>query len=95
MHGKKNDSSVVIQIVHLNKIGKKLEIELSDKSIKTRPLKILLPKSEPLTLYSIVKIKYDVVPVNRMTSDIAERYQFISIFEKNRKYICSYFAAMN
>lgn len=73
MHGKKSDSSVVIQIVHLKKIGKKLEIELSDKTIKTRPLKILLPKSELLSLYSIVKIKYDVVPVNKMTTDIPER----------------------
>lgn len=82
MHGKKSDSSVVIQIVYLKKIGKKIEIELSDKTTKTRPLKITLSNSELLSLYSIVKIRYDVVSVNRMATDIPERYQLNLIFKK-------------
>lgn len=73
MHGKKSDTSVVIQIIHLEEKDGKFEIGISDKVTKTRPLKILLPKLESISLFSIVKIKYDVVPVNRMTTDTLER----------------------
>lgn len=73
MHGKKSDSSVTVQVVHLSVVGNELEMELSDKITKTRASKVVIPNPQSISLYSVIKIKYEVMPINRMETDIPER----------------------
>lgn len=78
MRGETSDTSITLQVVYLKSLENSLEIELSDTVNKTHPIKISLPDFKKISLYSILRLKYDTEPVDRMKNNISERYLFIS-----------------
>lgn len=80
MHGETSDTSVTLQVVHLKCLKNSLEIELSDTVNKTHPIEISLPDYKKILLYSVLRLYYDIEPVNRMKNNISERYHFIFIY---------------
>lgn len=73
MFGEEREESITLQIVYLKNLKSAVELELSDTINKTRPIKISLPDFKKICLYSVIRVKYNTEPVDRLTSDIVER----------------------
>lgn len=74
MNGETSEDSITLQIIHLESLEDGLKIEFSDTINKTRAIKVSVPEPKKIFLYAVVRIKYDTASVDRMTTDIPERY---------------------
>lgn len=74
MGGKTSDDSITLQIVHLESLEDGLTIKFSDTINKTHTMKVSVPDPQNFFLYAVVRVKYNAAPVDRMTTDIPERY---------------------
>lgn len=77
MEGKVNNSPIVVQVVRFIQIdNNQFKIEVSDTVNKTHILRLRINQPISMSLYSILKLQYDVMPVDKIKKGLAERYYF-------------------